>query len=100
MELTPKKAQQAQQAEYIEKMLGVSYEDALALLIRPGTPYRHYKTNKVYHVKGIAEDGNTEVDTLYVIYEDSLDLIGLPFIRPLEEFLEKITETQRRFTKI
>lgn len=100
MQLTQKKAQQARQAQYIADVLNVSYEDALALIVRPGTPYRHYKTNKVYHVKGIAEDGNAEVDTLYVIYEDSLDLIGLPFIRPLEEFLEKITDTQRRFTKV
>lgn len=100
MELAPKKAQQARQAQYIADVLDVSYEDALALLIRPGTPYRHYKTNKVYHVKGIAEDGNVEVSTLYVIYEDSLNPSGLPFIRPLEEFLEKITDTQRRFTKV
>lgn len=100
MGLTQKKAQQARQAEYIEKMLGVSPTEAESLIVKPGTPYKHYKTNKVYHVKGIAEDGNAEVDTLYVIYEDSLDLIGLPFIRPLEEFLEKITDTQRRFTKV
>lgn len=100
MELAPKKAQQTQQAQYIADVLDVSYEDALALLIRPGTPYRHYKTNKVYHVKGIAEDGNTEVNTLYVIYEDSLNPSSFLFVRPLEEFLEKITDTQRRFTKV
>lgn len=100
MGLTQKKAQQARQAEYIEKMLDVSPTEAVSLIVKPGTPYKHYKTNKVYHVRGIAENGNTEVDTLYVIYEDALDLIGLPFIRPLEEFLEKITETQRRFTRV
>lgn len=100
MELTPKKEQQTQQAQYIADALDISYEDALALLVRPGTPYRHYKTNKVYHVKGIAKDGNAEVNTLYVIYEDSLNPNSFLFVRPLEEFLEKITDTQRRFTKV
>ena len=100
MELTPKKAQQTQQAQYIADVFGISYEDALALLVKPSAPYRHYKTNKVYHVKGIAKDGNAEVNTLYVIYEDSLNPSGFPFIRPLEEFLEKVTDTQRRFTKV
>lgn len=100
MELTPKKAQQTQQAQYIADALDISYEDALALLVRPGTPYKHYKTNKVYHVKGIAKDGNAEVNILYVIYEDSLNPGNFLFVRPLEEFLEKITDTQRRFTKV
>lgn len=100
MEPTQKKAQQARQVEYIEKMLSVSPTEAVSLLVKPGTAYKHYKTNKVYHVKGIAEDGNAEVDILYVIYEDSLNPTGFPFIRPLEEFLEKITDTQRRFTKV
>ena len=100
MELTPKKSQQLQQAQYIADIFDISYADSLALLVKPGTPYRHYKTNKVYHVKGIAKDGNAEVNTLYVIYEDSLDPSNFLFIRPLEEFLEKITDTQRRFTKI
>ena len=86
--------------QYIADALDISYEDALAILIRPGTPYKHYKTNKVYHVKAIAKDGNTEVNTLYVIYEDSLNPSSFLFVRPLEEFLEKITDTQRRFTKV
>lgn len=100
MELTPKKTQQLQQAQYIADIFGISYADSLALLVKPGTPYRHYKTNKVYHVKGIAKDGNAEVNTLYVIYQDSLDPSNFLFIRPLEEFLEKVTDTQRRFTKV
>lgn len=100
MELTPKKSQQLQQAQYIADVFGISYADSLALLVKPSAPYRHYKTNKVYHVKGIAKDGNAEVNTLYVIYEDSLNPSGFPFIRPLEEFLEKVTDTQRRFTKV
>ena len=100
MELTPKKTQQLRQAQYIADIFGISYADSLALLVKPGAPYRHYKTNKVYHVRGIAKDGNAEVNTLYVIYGDSLDPSNFLFIRPLEEFLEKVTDTQRRFTKV